>query len=61
MSGVGSFSRPRLLFLQPMFYCLMTNMPEEKKRIGAGVGVILEKDGKILLGLRSFVENLFLL
>ena len=27
-------------------------MPEEKKRIGAGVGVILEKDGKILLGRR---------
>jgi hypothetical protein len=27
-------------------------MPEEKKRVGAGFGVILEKDGKILLGLR---------
>ena len=25
---------------------------EEKKRVGAGFGVILEKDGKILLGLR---------
>jgi 8-oxo-dGTP diphosphatase len=25
---------------------------EEKKRVGAGLGVILEKDGKILLGLR---------
>lgn len=27
-------------------------MTEEKKKIGAGVGVILEKEGKILLGLR---------
>ena len=27
-------------------------MSEEKKRIGAGIGVILEKDGKILLGRR---------
>ena len=25
---------------------------EEKKRVGAGLGVILEKDGKILLGMR---------
>ncbi len=27
-------------------------MSEEKKRVGAGFGVILEKDGKILMGLR---------
>lgn len=27
-------------------------MPEEKKRVGAGFGVILERDGKILLGMR---------
>jgi ADP-ribose pyrophosphatase YjhB (NUDIX family) len=27
-------------------------MPEEKKRVGAGFGVILERDGKILLGKR---------
>jgi len=27
-------------------------MTEEKKRVGAGFGVILEKDGKILLGMR---------
>jgi mutator protein MutT len=27
-------------------------MPEEKKRVGAGFGVILEHDGKILLGKR---------
>lgn len=27
-------------------------MAEEKKRVGAGFGVILEKDGKILLGMR---------
>jgi 8-oxo-dGTP diphosphatase len=27
-------------------------MPDEKSRVGAGFGVILEKDGKILLGLR---------
>jgi 8-oxo-dGTP diphosphatase len=27
-------------------------MPEEKKKIGAGIGIILEKDGKILLGKR---------
>ncbi|HRH26402.1 MAG TPA: NUDIX domain-containing protein [Candidatus Paceibacterota bacterium] len=27
-------------------------MTEEKKRVGAGFGVILEKDGKVLLGLR---------
>lgn len=27
-------------------------MSEEKKRVGAGFGVILEKDGKILLGMR---------
>lgn len=27
-------------------------MSEDKKRVGAGFGVILEKDGKILLGLR---------
>ncbi len=27
-------------------------MAEEKKRVGAGLGVILEKDGKILLGMR---------
>lgn len=27
-------------------------MPEEKKRVGAGFGVILIKDGKILLGMR---------
>ncbi len=27
-------------------------MPEDKKRVGAGLGVILERDGKILLGKR---------
>ncbi len=27
-------------------------MAEEKKKVGAGFGVILEKDGKILLGMR---------
>jgi hypothetical protein len=27
-------------------------MAEEKKRVGAGFGVLLEKDGKILLGMR---------
>ncbi len=27
-------------------------MPEEKKRVGAGIGVILRRDGKILLGKR---------
>lgn len=27
-------------------------MSEEKKKVGAGFGVILEKDGKILLGKR---------
>ena len=27
-------------------------MSEEKKRVGAGFGVIIEKDGKILMGLR---------
>jgi ADP-ribose pyrophosphatase YjhB (NUDIX family) len=27
-------------------------MTEEKKKVGAGFGVILEKDGKILLGMR---------
>ncbi len=27
-------------------------MSEEKKRVGAGFGVILERDGKILLGMR---------
>jgi len=27
-------------------------MSEEKKRVGAGLGVILEKEGRILLGLR---------
>ncbi len=27
-------------------------MSEEKKRVGAGFGIILEKDGKILLGMR---------
>ncbi len=27
-------------------------MPEEKKRVGAGIGVVLERDGKILLGMR---------
>jgi len=27
-------------------------MTEEKKRVGAGFGVILERDGKILLGMR---------
>jgi 8-oxo-dGTP diphosphatase len=27
-------------------------MAEEKKRVGAGFGVILERDGKILMGLR---------
>jgi len=27
-------------------------MTEEKKRVGAGFGVILEKEGKILMGLR---------
>jgi 8-oxo-dGTP diphosphatase len=27
-------------------------MPEEKKRVGAGFGVILERDGKILMGMR---------
>ncbi len=27
-------------------------MPEEKKKVGAGFGIILKKDGKILLGMR---------
>ncbi len=27
-------------------------MPEEKKRVGAGFGIIIEKDGKILMGMR---------
>ena len=32
-------------------------MAEDKKRVGAGFGIVLEKDGKILLGMRHSDPN----